>query len=295
MDTATTVPDLGLESHLFIAKLAGVDDSFGDRDAVHREIIEWINKLREADDRWLHELDPSLLDHVKKLVPMMDSQVGLHREVETDRIATNVKISEVEKGFLAMQMKINATASSTGENLDHKLEALVGWKDGKIADLNRSIQSRETELKSMRRNLRSHLDRMIDDCKDAHTLDIGNGDDILMEDDPIMKEIDALLNSMGTTLQLGQKTPQLMQHDAQTHPGYDDRIMPGQITQSTQETRNESMEPKNTDPSVGMATGTGTTPVIQVQAWIKTHMVLSTCFPLFFSHCIHFPGPAKQS
>ena len=47
MDTATTVPDMALEVHLFVRKLvqpAGGDLDFDDREKLHVEIKEWIEK-----------------------------------------------------------------------------------------------------------------------------------------------------------------------------------------------------------------------------------------------------------
>ena len=136
MDTATTVPSVGLECHLFMVKLLG-DHDFADRENPHDEILEWITKMKSWCNgtlEFINDLDVGVQPIFKELVQLIDQRQELVHEFQAFKASQEIRIQE-EKGYTAMLSRQEVQSAKRGDSeqmIEKKQNLLKGWKQDKM-------------------------------------------------------------------------------------------------------------------------------------------------------------------
>ena len=223
MDTATTVPDMALEVHLFVRKLvqpAGGDLDFDDREKLHVEIKEWIEKIQTWEHCDLvHEIGP-LSKYIREVMTHMKNEGGLVFKLQKAEALEVQQFDSLNMGYEKMVEKQRAKFEAkeiTQENLAKALETLGEWRVKRQEANKVELNNLRKEIRDLGLTISRSLDALIDAAQSWF------GDDLLEAPpkDAIMEELEGLMGNLDTTMEKptsvlgGVATPPPMLPDAQ--------------------------------------------------------------------------------
>ena len=247
MDTKSTIPDIGLEIHLFLQSVAGQDgdSDLHDREKKHTLISDWITKV-ESWNGPFHHFDEmgSLGRPFFGVVTLIREKISLEEKLHDHETVEVVQLAAVERGYHALLTRNTEKFKDLPhEEKTQAMKALETWKEQKIETIQASAKETKTALRNLALNIRTSMDHFIDEAQRLKNggLDGGlsgdqpGGDVTSLEDVMIMTELEDLMRGVSLkhsspavlsmpTLVLGdsaQDVPPPMQHDAQTPQDYD--------------------------------------------------------------------------
>ena len=215
MDTATTVPSVGLECHLFMVKLLG-DHDFADRENPHDEILEWITKMKSWCNgtlEFINDLDVGVQPIFKELVQLIDQRQELVHEFQAFKASQEIRIQE-EKGYTAMLSRQEVQSAKRGDSeqmIEKKQNLLKGWKQDKMDTIERETAAKQGPIEKLCCEIHRKMDAVIDVAQ----LDPMDHDPVHEgADDAIMAELEQLMSAVsiagsaddGSSLVQHQKT-----------------------------------------------------------------------------------------
>ena len=226
-ETTTTIPDMGLESHLFMRQLAGEHDVH-DREVLHTRIEEWMCKMFEWHGPgvdWVIETDPLIAPHCKQLVLLLEERDRLGVELKETQKDEGVKTASVLTAYAKMSEKLGEMVGKLNENeagLEARKESLNTWKEGKLEVIQSSTKEVQHRVSMVNLEIRKRMDMIIDAAQ--HEPDV-----VHVDEDPLMEELEQLMSNCPTpsgdngpwlnskTLILGEEaSPSPQPQDAQT-------------------------------------------------------------------------------
>ena len=178
MDTKSTVPDIALEVHLFVRKLVQPghgDRDFNDREKLHVEIKEWIEKITS----WGHHTSDlnhefgALSTHIQEVMTLMQNEGVLGDKLQKAESVEAQHRESFNLGYQKMvekqQAKFQAKEISE-ENLKKNLETLQGWRIRRQEMNQVDANNLRKEIRDLGLKMPNALDALIDEAQ-KHTDD----------------------------------------------------------------------------------------------------------------------------
>ena len=204
----STVPDVGLECHLFVQKLVG-DHDLGDREQLHDQILAWITKMKSwSGDDFIKGFEPALTEHFVALMTHIGKKDEVLHDVEAHRFQSITSIKQIEDAHDTMLAKF-------GKQQEDRLRC---WKSEKIEMIETKSKNLEVDLKNAQMKIRGCLDLLLDEIQLAHGSghhhDESDNNDVQMTE--MMKELETLIVSGGPVDPVVPKQTLNLGEDAQT-------------------------------------------------------------------------------
>ena len=206
----TTVPDIGLECHLFVQKLVG-DHDLGERETLHAKILAWISKMEAwNDDGFIHGFEPVLRPHFVALMTHIRKKENLSHDVEVDGFQSLASIKQIGDAYDAMLLKQQDMHKTDMASYHAKQESLLQWKTQKIQAIEMKSNNLQGELKKTEMTIRDCLDLLLDEVQRAHGHQGAQTTDVqTTSNDPMMLELEALMNGSSLDSVLKKRTLEL--------------------------------------------------------------------------------------
>lgn len=200
MDTATTLPDVGLECHLFMQQVAGQLDDVEGREKSETMVMDWMKKLFQwyPDGSWAQQVDPILSPYVLGLIPVVEEQDYLEFKLQSARETHASRIAGHQKAYDTMMAKLESMVAAKNEDeaaLGKRRAALNGWLTEKCRTSQELVEQAERDINENKVKLRSHLTKLIDVIQHNEQQDLPEHTE-KAEDDPSMMEIEELMNGL---------------------------------------------------------------------------------------------------
>ena len=185
METMTTVPDMGLETHIFMKELQQGGGDVEAREVLHERIEAWLMKMHEWHGpaiEWVFKCDPLIVPDLQQLLLVGESASKTSLELKAAEKTAKEKGLEVENAYSKMMEKLVAKQFPEDVLLPRQA-SLASWKKEKLGALELSVDALRQKLQGIYVDIRKHMDHLIDVCQE-------NDDD---DDDPMMAELEVLM------------------------------------------------------------------------------------------------------
>lgn len=250
MDTATTLPDVGLECHLFMQQVAGQMDDVEGREKSETMVMDWVKKLFQwyPDGSWAQQVDPILSPYVLGLIPVVEEQDYLEFKLQSARETHASRIAGHQKAYDTMMAKLESMVAAKNEDeaaLGKRRAALNDWLTEKCRTSQELVEQAQRDINENKVKLRSHLTKLIDviqhnECQDhpEHTEKA--------EDDPSMMEIEELMNGLivSSPVKESQSTVAMGDQPISQHQEYDSSLpLPPDVSQP----RDDATQPRDAE------------------------------------------------
>ena len=189
----STVPDMGLESHIFIQRLAGAGSDVQSRFHLHDEIEKWLHKMHNWHGpgcEWIAKTDPLIAPHLGRLLTLGDDAGALSAECKKAETDTPKKILGVENAAKKMMQNLVDRKLPQDELLQRQA-SVASWKEEKIAALEATLATLRKQLTEIYANITVHMDKLIDAAQENESMPAGETGAV---DDPMMAELEEMMS-----------------------------------------------------------------------------------------------------
>ena len=205
IDTASTVPDIGLECFLFLKRLVGDHGhDFDERADLRQYIFDWMAKMESwaGSDDYLNEFNEPIQGMLRDMLFTARRSEELEIRLSQIHASEVEQVKAVEKGYDIMLLKqkvVSEKKCDSEEVIAAKHKTLMEWKEAKIGSICGGSTKLKSEIDGLQVKLRTSMDAMIEEVSLAHALEFEDPmatEPVPSNEDVVMRELEDLMNDL---------------------------------------------------------------------------------------------------